>query len=439
MNHIAVIGCQWGDEGKGKIVDFLTQKKSISTIVRYQGGNNAGHTIVIKGKKFPLHLLPSGILTPNKVCLIGNGVIINPQVLSDEINKLKKQVGLNHARLIISHKAHLIMPWHIIRDTIAGGRIGTTNRGIGPTYEDHVGRRGIRLIDTQTKIRFAQRVKQELAWNKKLIKLMLDVNHINPQEREQLNLGHRLSAKQIINHYWQILTKLKSNPQIDITDTAVYLQQTQNEGRRILFEGAQATLLDIDHGTYPYVTSSNPTIGGLYTGTGFRPRGLEVIGVMKTYTTRVGNGAFLTELFDDIGEKLRQDGHEYGTTTGRPRRCGWLDLNIIKYAKLINGLDSLAVTKLDILSGLKEIKVGTGYKLGSKKIDNFIIDNHQLEKVKVIYQTLPGWHEDISGVRKFADLPAAAQNYIHFIEDQTNLKVKFIGVGPNRKQIITKP
>ncbi len=436
MNHIAVIGCQWGDEGKGKIIDFLTQRKSISTIVRYQGGNNAGHTVVVKGKKFPFHLLPSGILTPNKTCLIGNGVIINPQVLLDEIDNLQKQVGLNHARLIISHKAHLIMPWHIIRDSIAGGRIGTTNRGIGPTYEDYIGRRGIRLIDTQTKSRFAQRVKEELAWNQKLIQLMLEVNQISPQERDQLNLSHRLSASHIINYYWQILTKLKANPQVDITDTAAYLQQVQDKGQQILFEGAQATLLDIAHGTYPYVTSSNPTIGGLYTGTGFRPRGLEIIGVVKAYTTRVGNGAFPTELFDDIGEKLRQDGHEYGTTTGRPRRCGWLDLNIVKYAKLINGLDCLAVTKLDILSGLKEIKVGTGYRLGSQKIHNFIADNHQLEKAKVIYQTLPGWQEDISWVRKFADLPAAAQNYIHFIEDQTGLKVKLIGVGPSRQQVI---
>lgn len=438
MTHVVVLGTQWGDEGKGKMVDTLAERKKFKAIVRYQGGNNAGHTVVVKGKRHAFHLLPSGILYPDKTCVIGNGVIINPEVLLGEVKLLESRVGKKQAKLLISQKAHLIMPWHMVRDGITGGKIGTTGRGIGPTYSDYIGRRGIRLMDAKSKKRFSQRVKEELKWNKKLIKLMLDFNKVPLSQRAKFNLRKVLDEKTIINKYWRLITNLKKKPLVEVGDISLFLNQLQDRGKSILFEGAQATLLDIAHGTYPFVTSSNPTVGGLFSGTGFRPRSLKVIGVAKAYTTRVGAGPFPTELFEKIGARLRKVGHEFGTTTGRPRRCGWLDLTIIKYAKMINGLDALAIPKLDILSGINPLKIAVGYKINNKKTNFFTIDLEELAKAKVIYQELPGWKEDITKVRKFNQLPKQARNYIKKIETFTGLPVKLIGVGPGRSQIIKK-
>jgi len=438
MNHAVILGTQWGDEGKGKMVDTLARKKKYKAIVRYQGGNNAGHTVVVKGEKHAFHLLPSGILYADKTCVIGSGVIINPQVLLEEIKLLESRLGKNHARLLISYKTHLIMPWHLIRDAIAGGKIGTTSRGIGPTYMDYVGRSGIRMMVAENKKRFSQRIKEELSWNKKLIKLMFDFNKVPFSQRSKFNLGSILSKEKIISRYWRWLQALKKNRLIEVTDVSLFLNKLQDKGDNILFEGAQATLLDIAHGTYPFVTSSNPTLGGLYTGTGFRPKNLKVIGVVKAYTTRVGKGPFPTELFNKIGQRLRRVGKEFGTTTGRPRRCGWLDLTIINYAKLINGLDALAIPKLDVLTGIDPLKIAVGYKIDGKKYDTFTVDLNKLAKAKVIYEDMPGWKEDITKVRKFNQLPREARNYIKKIEKFTGLPVELIGVGPNRSQIIIK-
>lgn len=435
MNHTVILGTQWGDEGKGKIVDALAKGSNFKAVVRYQGGNNAGHTVVVKGEKFPFHLIPSGILYADKTCVIGNGVIINPEVLLKEITNLESRVGKNHALLLISEKAHLIMPWHIIRDEVTGGKIGTTSRGIGPTYAEAIARHGIRWLDCSDKKRFSGKVKEELAWNKKLIKLLLDHHQVNLHQA-RLNLQLRLNFNYIVNHYWKLLQAIKRNSSVEVGDTGLFLNQLQQGGKNILFEGAQATLLDIAHGTYPYVTSSNPTVGGLYTGTGFRPKKLKVIGVAKAYTTRVGHGPFPTELTDKIGKKMRQTGNEYGTTTGRPRRCGWLDLTILKYAKMINGLDSLAITKLDVLTGINPLRVAVGLRVVGEVRDTFTIDLEKLANARVVYEKLPGWKEDITKCRKFSDLPKNAQNYIRFIEKFTRLPVELIGVGPNRDEII---
>ena len=436
MANTLVLGTQWGDEGKGKIVDLLARKKKFKTVVRYQGGSNAGHTVVVGKEKYAFHLLPSGMLYPSKTCLIGNGVIINPKVLLAEIDLLESRVGLKHAKLLISEKTHLIMPWHLVRDSISGGRIGTTGRGIGPTYSDYVGRRGIRLIDTRSKKRFSQRVKEELVWNKKLIKLMLEYYQLTKSQRDKLRLRTQLNNKKIINDYWLWLGRLKKNSLIEIGDVSLFLDQLQEQKKDILFEGAQATLLDIAHGTYPFVTSSNPTLGGLYLGTGFRPRKLKILGVAKAYTTRVGAGPFPTELVGKIGQRLRKVGHEYGTTTGRPRRCGWLDLTILKYAKIINGLDALALTKLDVLTGLSFLKVAVGYKINGQIVDVFDVDGERLKKAKVVYKVFPGWKKEITTIKRFDQLPTNCQKYVNFIESFLGIPIKIISNGAQRGAFI---
>ncbi|KKP70000.1 adenylosuccinate synthase [candidate division CPR3 bacterium GWF2_35_18] len=439
MKNVAVVGSQWGDEGKGKIIDTIAQKKDFKAVVRYQGGNNAGHTVVKEGIKYALHLIPSGILFPEKTCVIGNGVIIDPKVFLEEIEKIESRIGKNHAKILISEKAHLIMPWHIIRDGITGGKVvGTTKRGIGPTYMDYIERTGIRMIDTEDKNVFRKKVADSASWNRKLIETMLDFHKVPKKERTKLDLDEALNEKTITESYWNYLLKIKNNSSITIGDVSLYLDSLQENNKGILFEGAQAILLDVAHGTYPYVTSSHPTVGGLFVGTGFRPRKLEVIGVAKAYTTRVGEGPFPTELFDEVGKKIREVGVEFGTTTGRPRRCGWLDLTILKYAKLINGLDGIALTKLDVLTGINPLKVAVGYKIDGQKRDTFTINIEKLKQVKVIYEEFPGWKEDITKVRKFKDLPRNAQKYVNRIEKFTKLPVKMIGVGPDRKAVIIK-
>jgi len=438
VKHLAIIGTQWGDEGKGKITDLLVEKEGFKAVVRYQGGNNAGHTVVVGGKKHAFHLLPSGILHTNKVCVIGNGVIVNPEVLVKEIKDLVSRVGKKHAQLFISEKTHLIMPWHIVRDNISGGKIGTTGRGIGPTYTEAVARRGIRFYDFKDKKRLAKRVKEELTWNKKLIKLMLDYYNVSKVNRASLKLRSVLNEQKIINRYWLLVKKLKDNPLVEIGDVSLLLDKYDQGKNKILFEGAQATLLDIAHGTYPFVTSSSPTLGGVCTGTGFRPRDLEVIGVAKAYTTRVGAGPFPTELFNKIGEQLRRVGNEFGTTTGRPRRCGWLDLTILRYAKVINGLDGIALTKLDVLSGTNLLKIAVAYQVGSKKYDSFLPDIEDLNRVKVVYKEFPGWEENICNIRKFSELPSNCKKYVNFIESEVGVPIKIISNGPDRKEHIIK-
>jgi adenylosuccinate synthase len=438
MSHTVVLGTQWGDEGKGKVIDSLVKRGDFSAVVRYNGGNNAGHTVVVKEERFAFHLLPSGILYKGKTCVIGNGVIIDPKVLSGEVRRLESRVNKNHARLLISEKCHLIMPWHKIRDGITGGKVGTTGRGIGPTYMDWIKRSGIRLMDASSKRRFAKRVKEELGWNKKLIGLLFKHYQVSQSEQTKWQLRKRLSLEKIVNSYWRWLEMLKKNRLVEVGEVSGFLDKMQAKGKQILFEGAQATLLDIAHGTYPFVTSSNPTVGGLYTGTGFRPKKLEVIGVVKAYTTRVGEGPFPTELFDKVGKRLRKAGHEFGTTTGRPRRCGWLDLVVVNYARQINGLDGLALTKLDVLSGMSLIKVATAYRINNKRLKAFPADEEKLKQVEVIYKTMPGWEEDITKVRQFSKLPRAARNYVKIIEEITGIKVKMIGVGPGRSQIILR-
>ena len=412
MKHLVVVGTQWGDEGKGKIVDYLAKPNKVSAVVRYQGGNNAGHTVVVGGVKYPFHLLPSGILHRQKTCVIGNGVIIDPEILSGEFKTLPK----SHARLLISDKCHLIMPWHKVIDGIAGGKLGTTGRGIGPTYTDYINRRGIRLMDALDKKVFLQRVKDELAWNKKLIGIM----------GGKLNL----SATKVVTDYQRYLNYLLRQPRVTVGDVSRFLNQVDAKNQAILFEGAQATLLDIAHGIYPFVTSSNPSVGGLFTGSGFRPRSLRVVGVAKAYTTKVGAGPFPTELFDAISKKLRDVGHEYGTTTGRPRRCGWLDTRVINYSKMINGLDELALTKLDVLTGINPIKIAVK--------PEFNVNLKAIAKAKLKFIKLSGWEEDLSTIRRFKDLPTAAKNYVKMVESLTGLPVTMIGVGPSRDQLLIK-
>ncbi len=412
VEHLAVVGTQWGDEGKGKIVDYLSKPKKVAAIARYQGGNNAGHTVVVGGVKYPFHLIPSGILHADKTCVIGNGVIIDPEVLAGELKTLPKR----HAKLLISDKCHLIMPWHRVIDGILGGKLGTTSRGIGPTYTDYVGRRGIRLMDALDKKVFTKRVKEEFSWNKKLIRIM----------------GGRLtvSAAKVTRDYQRYLKAILRHKGVTAGDVSHFLNDLNDKRKTILFEGAQATLLDVSHGIYPFVTSSNPSVGGALTGTGFRPRSLRVVGVAKAYTTKVGAGPFPTELFDSVAEKIRKVGVEFGTTTGRPRRCGWLDTRVINYSKMINGLDELALTKLDVLTGINPIKIAVK--------PEFDVNLKAIAKAKLKFISLPGWREDLSKIRKFNKLPTAAKNYVKMVERLTGLPVTMIGVGPGREQLLIK-
>jgi len=438
MTNIVVLGTQWGDEGKGKIVDALAQEERFRAVVRYQGGNNAGHTVVVGGERYAFHLLPSGILSPSKDCVIGAGVVLNPQVLCEELQQIASRLGQQHARLWISEKAHLVMPWHVLRDRITGGTVGTTGRGIGPAYSDGVARRGIRWADTRYPGRFALRVEEEAMWNRQLIAAMLDHWHIPGEQREQLQLHEALDAATVVAGYWTCIEEIKSNPLVRSGDVSAFLDGLLSQGQALLFEGAQATLLDIAHGTYPFVTSSHPTVGGVYVGTGCRPRELHVLGVAKAYTTRVGAGPFPTELEDEVSERLREVGHEYGTTTGRPRRCGWLDLTVLRYARRVNGLDALALTKLDVLTGIHPLRVATRYCVGGDSVAFFTVHDADVEHAGVVYEECAGWDQDITGVTRFADLPGPARQYVLRIEDEVGVPVTMVGVGPGRSQLIRR-
>jgi adenylosuccinate synthase len=416
--NVAVIGAQWGDEGKGKIVDLLTP--NFSVVARYQGGHNAGHTVLVGGTKFVLHLIPSGILHPGVACVIGNGVVVAPEALFQEVDTLA-QYGIEAGdRLLVSDKAHLILPYHRDLDLLSEARrgdrkIGTTSRGIGPAYEDKIARRGIRVGDLADPSALAEQVRE------------------NVHARNRLVGDSTLEWQPLVEHLLAYGERMRPW----ITDTSVYLAKAMAEGRSILFEGAQGTLLDIDHGTYPFVTSSNSTAGGVCTGLGVGPRAVgAALGVAKAYTTRVGEGPLPTELSGPMAERLREGGQEYGASTGRPRRCGWYDAVAVRYAVRVNGLDTLALTKMDVLDGLAQVDVCTAYRLGDRLITEFPSDLRQLAQCRPVYETLPGWKKPTHGVRSYDELPAEAKSYIARLEEVTGVPVGIISTGSEREDTI---
>lgn len=418
MSATVLVGSQWGDEGKGKIVDILSEKFKI--VARYQGGANAGHTVIIGDKQYILHLIPSGILREDVICVIGNGVVIDPSALLEEIDILEKNGIKVEGRLYISHNAHLIMPYHKLLDSISESsdqKIGTTGRGIGPCYIDKFARKGIRIVDLLNRAELEKKIRANLKEKNELLKKVY--------EHEGLDVDS------IVKDY------LEFDKTIDkyIKDVPAFLNQALNEGKSVLLEGAQGTLLDIDHGTYPFVTSSSPTSGGACTGTGIPPTKIDsVIGIVKAYTTRVGNGPFPTELLNDEGEKLRKVGAEFGATTGRPRRCGWYDAFLVAYSQMVNGITSVAITKLDVLSGFDKIKVCISYELNGKRLKSYPSSVDQLSSVIPIYEELDGWDEDISSCLSYDELPAKTREYLEFIAKHSGIKIDIISVGPKRKQ-----
>ena len=420
MSNIVVIGTQWGDEGKGKAVDLLAEHADI--VVRFQGGNNAGHTMVVKGEQFISHLVPSGILQ-QKICMIGNGLVVDPEVLIEELDYLsQKGIDTGPDKLRISEKAHLIMPYHKqidhAREKMKGdNKIGTTGRGIGPCYEDKATRRGVRFVELLNPDVFAERVKTILDEKNFYLANYLKAETLDPDP--------------IIDQYRAYAERLAPH----VTNVSVELDHAIKAGRQILFEGAQGTHLDIDHGTYPFVTSSNTVSGNACCGSGVGPKMINgVIGIVKAYTTRVGRGPFPTELFDDIGDTIQSKGAEFGATTGRRRRCGWLDTVIVNNAVRLNGLTGLAITKLDILGGLETLKICTGYEHNGNIIDYFPTDLKVLGECQPVYETLPGWQEDISTIRNPQDLPRATRDYLKRVEELTETPISIISVGPGRDE-----
>lgn len=420
MANVVVVGAQWGDEGKGKVVDIYTE--FADEIVRYQGGNNAGHTLVVGDEKVVLHLIPSGVLHEGKRCIIGNGVVLDPEVFIMEVNRLKAAGRLqDDSTLLLSESLHIIMPYHkrldIAREAQSGDKkIGTTGRGIGPCYEDKIGRRGIRLMDLVDPVIFARRLRENL-----------DEKNILLERLGEEPLGYNEIYRAYQDHA-QILKKY-------MADTALVLSKELKAGKNLLFEGAQGTLLDVDHGTYPYVTSSSTCAGGAATGSGVSPRDIhEIVGISKAYVTRVGSGPFPTELLDETGEKLRQIGAEFGATTGRPRRCGWFDAMVIRYAVRINGLTGIALTKLDVLSDFDVIKVCTGYRFEGQNLETLPAKLETFEACEPVYEELPGWKTDITGVRSFEQLPVNAQRYVRRLEELAGCPIVLVSVGPRRDQ-----
>lgn len=421
MAGYVVVGAQWGDEGKGKIVDVLGEKADY--VVRFQGGNNAGHTIVVNGEKSILHLLPSGVLHKNAVCIIGPGVVVDPFVLLDEIDVLEKK-GVSSSHIYISDRAHLIMPYHIKLDELqeerlAGNKIGTTKRGIGPCYADKYTRIGLRVGDLIDFESFKTKLKSTLSIkNDQITKLYNEL----PFDYDEMTAQFK-----------EIREKLLPR----MMDSLSVVNEALDQDKMVLFEGAQAAMLDINYGTYPYVTSSSPTSAGVCAGAGISPKKLDkIIGVVKAYSTRVGEGPFVTELFDEEGEKLREIGHEYGATTGRPRRCGWLDLNVVKHAARINGLTDLVITKIDVLSEFEEIKVCTGYEIDGQIYDTIPASVEMVAKAKAVYEIFPGWQCDITGIRTYEELPENCKAYIKRIEEFTNTRISLVSVGPDRENNI---
>jgi len=419
--NIAVLGAQWGDEGKGKIVDMLTPH--FSAVARYQGGHNAGHTVYVQGKKFVLHLIPSGILHPGVACLIGNGVVVDPQALFAEVDELARAGIHVDGRLFVSEKAHVILPYHRELDVLSEARrgerkIGTTSRGIGPAYEDKIGRRGIRVCDLLgDRTALADEVRENVNARNHMIKdSTLDWKPVFDQV---VAFGERMRP-------W-------------VADVSLCLHRMMQDGKTVMFEGAQATLLDIDHGTYPFVTSSNASIGGVCTGLGVPPRAIGgVLGVAKAYTTRVGEGPLPTELSGALADRLREGGQEYGASTGRPRRCGWYDAVVVRYSARVNGLDAVALTKLDVLDGLPEVLICTGYKTSAGTLTEFPADLRLLNGAEPVYERMPGWTAPTKGATRFESLPMEAQRYVRRLEEVSGVACAIISTGSDRAETIVK-
>jgi adenylosuccinate synthase len=425
MAVVVVVGAQWGDEGKGKIVDLLAERFDI--VVRFQGGHNAGHSVQVGNQSFVLHLLPSGIVHEGKTCVLGNGMVIDPKAFFEEADRLSAQgIQVTPERVKISSRAHLILPYHRALDhtseeRLGNEKVGTTLRGIGPAYEDKAGRRGIRVADALVPEVLRSRIERNLE----------DANRII-----EAYGGERLDAETIITETTAILERLAPF----IADTSHFLNQAAASRRTILLEGAQATLLDVDHGTYPFVTSSSTTVGGACVGTGLAPKHITgVLGIVRTYTTRVGEGPFPTEMVageEELGQLIRERGREYGASTGRPRRCGWFDAFATRYAAEINGFSSVALTKLDVLDALEEIKVCVGYTLDGKKCESLPSVSHELRRVEPIYETLPGWKTSTLGTTQLSDLPREAREYVNFLSNQIGVQIGLISTGPERSQTI---
>jgi adenylosuccinate synthase len=422
VGNIAIVGTQWGDEGKGKIVDLLAADADV--VVRFQGGNNAGHTMVVDGEQFISHLIPSGILQ-QKICVIGNGVVVDPEVLIEEMDYLEsKGIAVGPDMLMISDRAHVIMPYHKLvdhgREKMKGDKkIGTTGRGIGPSYEDKATRRGVRFVDLIDPGLLKERLEAIVPEKNFYLENFLDANAVD--------------LESVHSQYTQFANRLKPY----VSNVSVALQKAGKAGKQILFEGAQGTHLDIDHGTYPFVTSSNTASGNACCGSGVGPKDIHgVIGIVKAYTTRVGAGPFPSELFDSIGEQIQQTGAEFGATTGRRRRCGWLDTVILNNAVRLNGLTGLAITKLDVLGELEQLNICTAYELNGQRINDIPSNLNHLAACQPVYETLPGWRQDIRGIRRYSDLPEVARQYLARIESLTDVPIQIVSVGPGRDETI---
>jgi adenylosuccinate synthase len=421
MANLIVVGAQWGDEGKGKIVDLLAAHFDV--VVRYQGGHNAGHTIHVGGKKFVLHLIPSGILHPGKICIIGNGVVLDLDALKQEIEMLAAAGVHCDGRLFISHRCQLILAYHRAvekadEERRGARRIGTTHRGIGPSYEDKIGRRGLRVCD----LAFPEALREALAEN------------LREKERQLPGASSSISADRLAD---EVLARAAECAPY-FADTSLLLNRLMDEGKRVLFEGAQGTLLDVDHGTYPYVTSSSAAAGGACVGAGVGPTRIDgVVGIAKAYTTRVGEGPFPTELSGPIGEEIRSRGKEFGASTGRPRRCGWFDVMVARYSRLINNLDALMITKLDVLDSLPEIQVCTGYRYHGQRLESFPPEIRILGQCEPEYLTVPGWNRSTAGICVYEELPGPAKDYLNRLSDLVKTEISIISTGPDRSQTIT--
>ncbi len=419
MSSVVVVGSQWGDEGKGKITDFLSQNAEV--VARYQGGNNAGHTIVFGGKKYKLHLIPSGIFFNDKICVIGNGMVIDPKALVTELEYLHNE-GVNTDNLRISNRAHVILPYHLKIDELdeerkGANKIGTTKKGIGPAYMDKAARIGIRIADLLDREEFEKKLTQNLAEKNRILEKLYDAE------------GFKL--EDILDEYYNYGQQFAKY----VCDTSVVLNDALDEGRRVLFEGAQGVMLDIDQGTYPFVTSSNPVAGGVTIGSGVGPSKINhVVGVCKAYTTRVGDGPFPTELHDEIGHQIREVGREYGTTTGRPRRVGWFDSVVVRHARRVSGITDLSLNSIDVLTGIETLKICVAYKYKGEVIEEFPASLKVLAECEPVYEEMPGWTEDITSVKKLDELPENARHYVERVSQLTGIPLSVFSVGPDRNQ-----
>ncbi|HEY4599816.1 MAG TPA: adenylosuccinate synthase [Cerasibacillus sp.] len=421
MSSVVVVGTQWGDEGKGKITDFLAEKAEV--VARYQGGNNAGHTIKFDGVTYKLHLIPSGIFNNEKACVLGNGMVIDPKAFLDELAYLQEH-NISTDNLYISNRAHVILPYHIKLDVLqeeekGTNKIGTTKKGIGPAYTDKAARVGIRMADLLDADTFREKLEQNVKEKNRLFTKLYDADPV--------------SVDEIFDEYFAYGQKMKQY----VTDTSLILNNALDEDRRVLFEGAQGVMLDIDQGTYPFVTSSNPSAGGVTVGAGVGPTKIErVVGVTKAYTTRVGDGPFLTELHDETGDRIREVGREYGTTTGRPRRVGWFDSVAVRHTRRVSGITDLSVTLLDVLTGIDTLKICVAYRHKGEIIEEFPANLSVLAECEPVYEEMPGWTEDITNVTSFDELPKNAQHYLNRVSELTEIPLSIFSVGPDRKQTI---